>query len=63
MGNIAVIYKSVYGSTKQYATWIAEALGADLLEAGQAKLETLRKYDTILYGGGLYAGGIAGIQP
>ena len=56
-----VIYKSKYGSTKQYAEWIAEALSADLFEAKNVKAADLEKYDTIIYGGGLYAEVIAGV--
>jgi menaquinone-dependent protoporphyrinogen IX oxidase len=59
--NIAVIYKSKYGSTKKYAEWIAEATGAELLEASRVKPPDLVKYDTIVYGGALYAVGIMGI--
>ncbi|MGB5823524.1 MAG: flavodoxin domain-containing protein [Proteocatella sp.] len=59
---IAVIYKSNYGATKQYAHWIAEALNADIYEKEQAKNRNLLEYDVIIYGGGLYAGGINGID-
>jgi hypothetical protein len=52
----------MYGTTKQYAEWIADALHADLLEHGVADGETLKKYDCVVYGGGLYAGGILGID-
>ena len=56
-----VIYKSKYGSTKQYAEWIAEVLSADIFEARSVKAADLEKYDTIIYGGGLYAEVIAGV--
>ncbi len=56
-----VIYKSKYGSTKQYAGWIAEELGADLKNADDVKLQDLLPYDTIIYGAGVYIGCIAGI--
>lgn len=59
---IAVIYKSHYGSTQVYARWISEDLGADLIEATHIKPTDLQKYDTIVYGGGLYAGGVNGIS-
>ena len=59
---IAVIYKSHYGTTKQYAEWIAEALDAKLLERSSVKLEDLSDYDLIVFGGGLYASGILGID-
>ena len=57
-----VIYKSKYGSTKQYAEWIAQDLGCDVLEAKSVNSEMLTKYDTIIYGGGLYAEIIAGVS-
>jgi len=62
MSKIAVIYKSHYGTTKQYAEWIAEALGASLLEASGIKPQQLMDYDVVVYGGGLYAGGILGAK-
>lgn len=58
----AVIYKSHYGSTKQYAEWLSEKLNADLYEKSEIKPITLKNYDVIIYGGGLYAGGINGIS-
>ena len=56
-----VIYKSKYGSTKQYAEWIADELSADIFEAKSVNAEKLMEYDTIIYGGGLYAEVIAGV--
>lgn len=57
----AVIYQSKYGSTETYAKWLSEDLGADLLVANQVKLDDLQPYDTIVYGGGLYAGSVNGV--
>lgn len=62
MTKTAVIYKSKYGSTKKYAGWIAEQLNADIFESSNAKLNKLLEYDTIIYGGGLYASGIYGVK-
>ena len=62
MSQIAVVYKSQYGYTKTYARWIAEELSADLLEAGTVKISDLEQYHTVVYGGGLYAGGVNGIS-
>ena len=62
MSNVAVIYKSKYGSTKQYAQWIAEVLDAQLFEASDIRPRQLMEYDMVIYGGGLYAGGINGIE-
>ena len=57
-----VVYKSHYGTTKQYAKWLAEALHADLFEHSKVKARDLLGYDVIIYGGGLYAGGISGFS-
>ena len=60
MKNIAVIYKSYYGTTKRYAEWIADELNVSLFEASDIKPAQLLDYDVVIYGGGLYAGGIIG---
>lgn len=56
-----VIYKSKYGSTKTYAEWIAEEMDCETVEASKVKADDLADYDTIIYGGGLYAEVIAGV--
>ena len=62
MSKIAVIFKSKYGTTKQYAEWIAQELNATLLDATAVKPAQLMSYDIVVYGGGLYAGGIDGVK-
>lgn len=62
MNNIAIIYKSKYGTTKRYAEWIAQELNATLMEASQVKPSQLQSYDIVIYGGGLYASGILGLK-
>lgn len=62
MEKVIVIYKSRYGFTKKYAHWIAQELGAELMEAGKIKVSDLQNYDVIIYGGGLYAGGVNGFS-
>ncbi len=57
-----VIYRSKAGFAKKYAQWIAEELEADLLEASEADASKWAAYDTIVYGGGLYAAGINGVK-
>ena len=59
--NAIVIYKSKYGSTKAYAQWIANALECESIDAKDIKAKDLEKYESIVYGGGLYAEMIAGI--
>lgn len=62
INNIVVVYKSKYGSTKRYAQWIAEETKADSFESSEIGIKKLIEYDTIIYGGGLYASGINGIS-
>lgn len=52
---IAVIYKSVLGSTKKYAHWIAEEFQADLYTYEKITDETLDKYDIVIVASGTYA--------
>ncbi len=59
--NPIVVYKSKYGSTKTYAEWIADELSCDICDASEIKADGLKPYDTIIYGGGLYAEIIAGV--
>ena len=57
-----ILYTSKYGSAKKYADWLHEAAGFDTLEAKKADVNTLSGYDTVILGGGIYAGGIAGLS-
>lgn len=62
MHKILVLYKSKYGYTKTYAEMIAEELACDIREASNVPSDIFKIYDTIIYGGGLYALGINGIK-
>ena len=62
MHKIVVVYKSKYGTTKRYAQWIAEELACAIFEQSKINPNDLSQYDTILYGGGLYAGSVAGLK-
>ncbi len=53
-----VAYRSKSGYTKKYAQWIADELGCDIKE--DPELSDILGYDTIIYGGGMYAGGFNG---
>lgn len=57
-----ILYQSRYGATKRYADWLAEATGFDCVQTGKARIEEVRKYDTVILGGGLYASGVAGLS-
>ncbi len=62
MSKTIVIYKTKYGSAKKYAHWISQSLGADLFDVKDVSVQMLNSYDTIIYGGGLYAGGLLGFS-
>lgn len=62
MKRLAVIYESKYGSTKQYASWIAQELSCPLFSKKEFHPEDFKNFDLIIYGGGLYAGGVSGIK-
>ncbi|MCL2485734.1 MAG: flavodoxin domain-containing protein [Endomicrobia bacterium] len=55
-----VIYKSKYGSTACYASWLAEALNCQAVSAVNVKTLNLGDYDIIILGGALYLGNIGG---
>lgn len=57
-----VLYRSKYGSTKNYAQWIADELSCEAIDAKGFDASLLKDYDTIIYGGGLYAEIIAGVS-
>ena len=62
MKKAVVVYESKYGSTRQYASWIAAALSCPVYERKNFHPADFALYDVIIYGGGLYAGGISGIK-
>ena len=63
MGSIAVLYQSNYGSTRLYAQHIARSLDADLFDLGGSKKNiNFEKYETLIFGGGLYANKVNGIK-
>ena len=62
MGNIVIVYRSKYGSTKKYAQWIAQETKSDLFNTSEIGVDELVKYYTIVYGGGIYANKISGIS-
>jgi menaquinone-dependent protoporphyrinogen IX oxidase len=62
MGKTAVIYQSKYGSSKKYAEWLSEEIHADLFKKSEITLDKIKEYDTVIYGAGIYASGIAGFS-
>ena len=62
MSKTAVLFKSHYGATRLYAQHIAQSLGADIYDLDKVKKVDFEKYDTFVYGGGIYAGSINGLK-
>ncbi|NLK00536.1 MAG: flavodoxin [Clostridia bacterium] len=62
MKNTLILYHSKYGATKKYAGWLAESLSCDVMEIKKAKIEQIKKYHTVIFGGGIYSSKIAGIS-
>lgn len=62
MNKIVVVFQSKYGATRKYAEWIAKELSCDLLDGRTIKAGDLTPYDTIIFGGGIYAGSVNGIK-
>ena len=50
-----IIYKSRYGSTRQYAEWLRDAVGFALVDVEHAPND-LRAYDTVVIGASIMAG-------
>lgn len=59
---ILLIYKSVTGFTKKYAEMIAAETGCALAELKSVNAGILSGYDTIVFGGRLFAGAIDGLK-
>ena len=57
-----VIYKSKTGFTKRYAQWIKEDLNCDMVSYDKGVSLSFDSYDTVIFGGGFYAGKINGLN-
>lgn len=53
---IAIIYKTIYGSTEKYAKWLNEAVKSDVFEMDSINVNLLKDYDTLIVMSGTYAG-------
>lgn len=59
---IIIVYKSQYGSSRQYAQWLADMLNCTTAAVSDINLTKLQTYDVIVYIGGLYAGSVNGYK-
>lgn len=57
-----ILYQSKYGATKKYAGWLAEETGFACTETPRAAIKDAQQYDTVIFCGGIYASGIAGLS-
>lgn len=57
-----VVYSSKYGYTKRYAQWISQKLSCSMFDTSSIKASALKEYDTIIFGGGMYAGKLRGMN-
>lgn len=57
-----VIYQSKYGSTQKYSMWLSEELGCIAYDKTASRKVNFREFNTIIFGSGLYAGGINGVS-
>ena len=55
-----IIYGSCYGTSKQYAKELARRTNFELLS--YEEVDEINAYETIIYIGGLYAGGVLGMK-
>ena len=62
MGKRIIVYQSNYGATEKYAQWLSEIIPGDIMKIKGLSIDSLKDYDTIILGGGIYATGIAGIS-
>ena len=59
---IIVIYKSVFGATKQYAKWVADYFGVEPLKFEEINKSILSCSDRVVILSGVYAGGMPLIE-
>ncbi len=56
--NVLIAYQSKYGSTKQYAEWIQQNTGGDLVNIEIGDKPDLARYDILIIGGSVRVGNI-----
>lgn len=57
-----ILYKSKYGATKKYVDMLSEELDCDIIESGNHRKAAYEQYNWIIFAGGIYASGIAGLN-
>lgn len=57
-----IIYQSKYGATKKYAEWLQTMTDFYCIEVSKAMAGEVIQYETVVFCGGIYASGIAGLS-
>lgn len=59
-----ILYRSKYGATEKYVEMLKEEFPCDVFETGKGKGNGFEadNYDWFIFAGGIYAGGIAGLD-
>ena len=57
-----VVYKSKTGFSKKYAEMIAREIQCEVINFKDIDIEKISAYEQIIFGGGLYAGGVNGLK-
>ena len=57
-----VVFKSKTGFSEKYARWIAEELNCEVKSLKEVKASEIATYDTVIYGGGIMAGMLGGLD-
>lgn len=57
-----IVYQSKYGATKKYAEWLQAMTDYHCVETSKAAVNEVAQYETIIFCGGIYASGIAGLS-
>ncbi|MDO5147648.1 MAG: flavodoxin domain-containing protein [Eubacteriales bacterium] len=59
---IKLVYKSKSGFTKQYAEWIAQETGCELIPEKAANISDVKGCDVLVYGSRMHAGRVDGLS-
>lgn len=62
MNKTVIIYQSKYGATQKYAGWLADELNCEAISKKNFDAKRFADYDTIIFGGGVFASGIKGLS-
>ena len=52
----AIVYKSAFGTTRQYAQWLHESISSDLYPVNKVNNDILRGHEMVVVCGSTYAG-------